>query len=270
MDQSLERVTLRISREGNPVYDAFIGLDGEKLATNAEGVVTFSNVAPGLKSLTVEYGGKRYASEILVVSSEIEVPVSTMTLVNEIPVARQDAYRVAYNTTAMFAGIFTVLAIMLCVAFFAVDIKLRKAKSYVRFFLKTALLIAFAVAGVYVYAFMNGTQDRLFAMLLPSSSSRASEFAVPSPASASAQLEGEDLVVRWTPGTGQNAPEVTAYVVRWTKAGDEILMDGITTVPEYRIPSIQAGSQVQIEIIALSGTLNPVASQPSKFAVTAR
>lgn len=257
MGEILSTVTVRVTRDGVVLKEAFVGLGGEKIVSDVNGVASFTNVKQGIYPITVQYEGKLFSVEAVVASPQIDISLTGREAIKSIPPARQEAYRVANQTAPQFIGFLVVVGLILVCVFFWLDVKLKKAKGYVKALVRVAAFVGISVLAVFAFSAWNGTSDKLFAMLIPQNSARAGEDAVPVPMGVSIKREGASAIAQWQAPVTTTAP-ITGYELALFEEGQdapvEILFTQGTTIT---ITLPQPSRSYRIQVRSVSGVIDP-------------
>lgn len=248
MDTSnISTVSIHLQKDGMDLSNVSVSAFGTTKETNMNGMATFDNVPGGKQTIVVKNGNQTYTVPVYVLSSDIDINLTHVKAIITIPSARQVAYEKASDSMPLFIGMMVVFGILLIGILYLFNKKFAFLPGIVKWFLQMLIVMIILVAGIFITAYANGSQDKLFAMLSVENSARASSNTVAPPFSVNASGGKNSISLSWE---GDVADSMTrAYLIRWGKNAEEVvkktrLTNGTTT----RFDKLEANTEYSIEI----------------------
>lgn len=271
---TLTTVTLFIFKDGSPISGAEVSLLDQTATTDNQGRVEFSDITTNTSyPVIIQDGDGSYNVTAYILSSNVEVNLTGKTAEttgrSDIPPARQEAYERASETAPWFAGVFLVLGVAMLFLFQLINKKVPKKQHFLRIALNTLVFILILIVGVFGFAYFNGTQDKLFALILPTQSTMASEEAIAPPENVTYDLEPGSITITWDAPSKQSKTPVSGYIVTWQKTDADVLGNQmITGETSARILNLESGVEYRFEIRSSAGQHNLSVSAAVPLVVT--
>ena len=248
MDTSnISTVSIHLQKDGMDLQNVPISAFNQTKETDMDGRVTFTDVPGGKQTVVVKNGNQTYTVPVYVLSSDIDINLTHVQPTIEVPSSRQVAYQKASDSMPLFIGMMVVFGILLIGILYLFNKRFSFLPSVVRWFVQLIIVVVILVAGIFITAYANGSQDKLFALLPIESSARASSDSVEAPFNVNATGSRNSISLSWE---GDVADTMTrAYLIRWGKNAEEVvkktrLTNGTTT----RFDKLDPDTEYRIEI----------------------
>jgi hypothetical protein len=247
---NISSVTVHIGKDGMDMQQVSVTAFGQTKQTDENGKATFNDVTGGKQTIVVKDSSKIYSVPVYVLSSDLDINLTHVQAAIQVPGARQEAYKKASDSMPLFVGMMVVFGVLLIGILYLFNKKFSFLPGFVRWFLQMVIVVIVLLAGIFITAYANGSQDKLFAMLSVEQSARASTDTIPAPVNVNAVGGKNSINLSWE---GVEDPTFTrAYLIRWGKNAEEVvkktrLTNGTTT----RFDKLEAKTEYSVEIQTL-------------------
>lgn len=259
---NISTVQLHVQKDGVPLKEVSVTAFLKTKQTDENGDVTFSDVTGGKQTIVVKVADKTYTVPVYVLSPDIDVNLTQVQATTSMPADRQVAYQKAAGSAPLFIGMMVVFAVLVIVVLYFFNKKFAFLPTIVRWFLQMILVVVLLVAGIFITAYSNGSQDKLFAMISLDKSARASSDTVNPPVQVTAVGRKNAITVSWESEGGDGMSR--AYLLRWGKNAAEVIQKTrLTNGKSTTFEKLDRNTEYRIEVQAIDlSSGNPKLSDP--------